>query len=88
MQRMEGNIASTLRERIDRIGHIQVADSPGRNQPGTGELNFPYLLATIDELGYDGYIGLEYTPKGRSEESFAWLPAGRRGPLPVEALRL
>jgi hydroxypyruvate isomerase len=88
MQRMEGNIASTLRERIDRIGHIQVADSPGRNQPGTGELNFRYLLATIDELGYDGYVGLEYTPMGRSEESLAWLPADRTGPLRVEALRL
>jgi len=88
MQRMEGNVVATLRERIDRIGHIQVADSPDRHEPGTGELNYRYIFAEIERSGYDGYIGLEYAPKRTSEESFDWLPADRRGPVSVESLRL
>ncbi len=73
MQRMEGNIVATLRAHIDRIAHIQIADSPGRNEPGTGELRFPYILQTIDELGYTGYVGLEYNPLTSSEASFGWM---------------
>lgn len=88
MQRMEGNIVATLREQIDYIGHIQVADSPNRNQPGTGELNYRFIFAAIDESGYTDPIGLEYNPRGSSEESFAWLPSDRRGAIPVDALRL
>jgi hydroxypyruvate isomerase len=85
---MEGNIVATLREHIGSIGHIQVADAPHRNQPGTGELNYRYIFAAIDELGYQGWIGLEYNPLGPSEDSFAWLPADRRGPIAVGALQL
>jgi hydroxypyruvate isomerase len=79
MQRMEGNLAATLRARIGEIGHIQIADSPDRHEPGTGELNYGYLLTLIDELGYDGWVGLEYRPStGSSEESLAWLPREAR----------
>jgi hydroxypyruvate isomerase len=88
MQRMEGNVVATLREHIARIGHIQVADSPDRHEPGTGELNYAYILAAIDAAGYDGFVGLEYLPKGRSEESFGWLPPDRRNRVAVGSLRL
>jgi hydroxypyruvate isomerase len=88
MQRMEGNIVATLREQIAQIGHIQVADVPHRHQPGTGELNYRYIFAALDELAYSGSIGLEYVPWGTSEGSFAWLPPDRRGAIAVDTLRL
>jgi len=78
MQRMEGNITATLRDCIERVGHIQVADSPDRHEPGTGEIDYRYVLAEIERLGYKGYIGLEYNPSGVSEDSFAWLPPDKR----------
>jgi hydroxypyruvate isomerase len=73
MQRMEGNICANLKEFGASFGHIQIADSPGRNQPGTGELNFPYIFEALRLCGYSGYIGLEYIPKGSLEESLDWL---------------
>ncbi|MDQ4106973.1 MAG: TIM barrel protein [Actinomycetota bacterium] len=75
MQRMEGNLVANLREHIDKIGHVQIADSPGRGEPGTGEIHYPYVLGVLEELGYDGYVGLEYNPTtATTEESLAWLP--------------
>jgi hydroxypyruvate isomerase len=88
MQRMEGNIVATLREHIAQIGHIQVADVPHRHQPGTGEVNYRYIFAALDDLEYSGSIGLEYVPLGTSEDSFAWLPPDRRGAVVPTALRL
>lgn len=80
MQRMEGNLVANLREHIGSIGHVQVADSPGRGEPGTGEIHHPYLLAALEDLGYDGYVGLEYNPTTeKTEESLAWLPKELRG---------
>jgi hydroxypyruvate isomerase len=80
MQRMEGNLSVTLRRHIGGIGHVQVADSPGRGEPGTGEIHYPYLFGVLEELGYEGYVGLEYNPTTeRTEESFAWIPEGLRG---------
>ena len=80
MQRMEGNLTANLRSHIADIGHIQIADSPGRGEPGTGEINYDFLFRTIDELGYEGWVGLEYRPSsGSTEESFAWLPLEARG---------
>ena len=80
MQRMEGNLVATLREHIEHIGHVQIADSPGRGQPGTGEIHYPYVLAELENLGYGGYVGLEYNPAGgTTEESFGWLPEQLRG---------
>ncbi len=88
MQRMEGNIIATLQEHITRIGHIQVADSPGRHEPGTGELHYPHVLAALDTLDYQGYIGLEYNPSTSSEASFAWLPQNKRNALAISDLHL
>ena len=73
MQIMEGNLTETIRTNISRIRHIQLADNPGRNEPGTGEINFKNLLRFIDEANYDGWIGCEYTPRGRTEDSLGWL---------------
>ena len=75
MQRMEGNLVATLRKHVGMIGHVQVADSPGRGEPGTGEIRYPYVLGVLEKLGYDGYVGLEYNPTTETtEESFDWLP--------------
>ena len=80
MQRMEGNLVANLRDHVGEIGHVQVADSPGRGEPGTGEIHYPFVLAELEKLGYDGYIGLEYNPSaGSTEESLSWLPEGLRG---------
>jgi hydroxypyruvate isomerase len=90
MQRMEGNLVANLREHISVIGHVQIADSPGRGEPGSGEIHYPYVLAALDDLGYDGYVGLEYNPTTQTtEESLAWLPQGLRGGnVSVEDLKL
>ena len=75
MQRMEGNLVATVTEFLPRIAHIQIADSPGRGEPGTGEINYPFVLDAIDGLGYDGWIGLEYNPTtATTEESLGWMP--------------
>jgi len=76
-QVMEGDLARSLREKLPRIGHVQLADNPGRNEPGTGEINFPFLLDDIDRIGYAGWVGCEYKPSGRSEDSFAWMARWR-----------
>lgn len=76
-QRAEGNITQTYQKLADRIGHIQVADSPARHQPGTGEINYEYVYKVIDESGYDGWVGLEYNPSGRTEDSFGPLSGGK-----------
>jgi hydroxypyruvate isomerase len=76
MQRMEGNLVATLTAFADRIAHIQIADSPGRGEPGTGEINYPFVLDAIEALGYDGWIGLEYNPTTpTTEDSLRWLPS-------------
>ncbi len=74
-QRMEGNLAATIADRIGLIGHIQIADSPARNQPGTGEINWPFVFAAIDAAGYDGWVSAEYKPLGRTEDTLAWMSA-------------
>ncbi len=90
MQRMEGNVVATLRERIGSIGHVQVADSPDRGQPGTGELSYRYVFAALEELSYEGWVGLEYGPTTETtEESLDWLPQEKRGgDVRVEDLKL
>ena len=72
MQIVEGDLAKTIERLLARIGHIQIADVPDRHEPGTGEINFPWLLAEIDRLGYKGWIGAEYIPKGDTVEGLKW----------------
>jgi hydroxypyruvate isomerase len=72
-QVMAGDLARSLQEHLPRIGHIQLADNPGRHEPGTGEINFPFLLRHLDRIGYTGWVGCEYQPTGRSEDSFGWM---------------
>jgi len=72
-QREEGELTVNLRKNIDKIGHIQVADNPGRHQPGTGEINYPFIFKEIDASGYRGHVGLEYVPVPDSKSSFAWI---------------
>lgn len=88
MQRMEGDIIATIHAHAGRFGHIQFADSPGRNQPGTGELNFRAIFAAIAASSYRGMVGLEYNPLGTSEQSLAWLPGPRSGAVDLGALAL
>ena len=72
-QRMEGNICGTLEYALPSIGHIQIADSPARNEPGTGELNYPFIFNHLDRMGYDGWVSLEYKPSRDTESSLGWL---------------
>ena len=74
-QRMEGELGNTLTKNITRIGHIQLADNPGRGEPGTGEINYPWLFNHIDSLGYSGWIGCEYKPRGTTVEGLGWRSA-------------
>jgi hydroxypyruvate isomerase len=71
-QRMEGEIGNTIAKHLARIAHIQLADNPGRNEPGTGEINYAWLLRHIDRLGYDGWIGCEYKPAGDTAAGLEW----------------
>lgn len=75
MQRMEGELSATLRANLARIGHIQLADNPGRGEPGTGEINYSHLFKLLDEIGYAGWIGCEYKPKSDTLEGLAWRAA-------------
>jgi hydroxypyruvate isomerase len=72
-QRVEGNLVETFRLHQARIAHVQIADSPARHQPGTGEINYPFVFRALDEAGYDGWVSLEYRPLGSTEESLRWL---------------
>ncbi|SRR5712691_1075427 len=75
LQRTSGDLTATIHEVGDRIGHVQIADAPDRHEPGTGEIDFPFVLRAIDAAGYDGFVGLEYRPSGRTEDSFGWIEA-------------
>lgn len=72
MQMMEGNLARTIERLLPKIGHLQVADAPARHEPGTGEINFDFLLRHVERLGYSGWIGCEYNPAGDTLEGLKW----------------
>jgi hydroxypyruvate isomerase len=74
-QIVEGDIAMTLRKHFDGVGHIQIAGVPSRNEPDDGEVNYRYLFRLLDELGYDGWVGCEYRPRGRTEDGLGWMKA-------------
>lgn len=73
LQITEGNLTRNFRENLEHIGHIQIADVPGRHQPGTGEINYTHILNTIKRSDYSGFVGLEYAPLGAIEEALAWM---------------
>jgi hydroxypyruvate isomerase len=73
MQIMEGDLTPTIDRLIERIAHFQVADNPGRHEPGTGEINYPFVFDFIDKLGYNGWIGCEYRPATTTLEGLGWL---------------
>jgi hydroxypyruvate isomerase len=73
MQRMEGELAATIKKNLPQIAHIQLADNPGRNEPGTGEINYPFLFSLLDSIGYQGWIGCEYKPLNGTDAGLGWL---------------
>jgi hydroxypyruvate isomerase len=72
MQIMEGDLAPTISKYLDKIAHVQIADTPGRHEPGTGEINYPFIFEHLDRAGYKGWIGCEYKPKTTTYESLSW----------------
>jgi hydroxypyruvate isomerase len=72
MQIMEGDLARTIEAHLPRIAHIQLADNPGRHEPGTGEINYPFLFGFLDKIGYSGWIGCEYKPLTETAAGLGW----------------
>jgi hydroxypyruvate isomerase len=72
MQVMEGDVARTLQRHLPRIAHVQLADNPGRNEPGTGEINYPFLFRHLDAIGYRGWVGCEYKPRTTTVDGLGW----------------
>jgi hydroxypyruvate isomerase len=77
-QIVEGDLTQTFKKHLDGIGHVQIASVPARNEPDDGEINYPFLFRQLDELGYEGWIGCEYRPRGVTEEGLGWLAAATK----------
>jgi hydroxypyruvate isomerase len=73
MQVAEGDIATKLRRYAALCGHVQIAGVPERHEPNTGEIHYPYLFQLLDDLGYEGWIGCEYRPAGKTLDGLGWL---------------
>ncbi|MCQ9376631.1 hydroxypyruvate isomerase [Methyloversatilis sp. XJ19-49] len=73
MQIMEGDLARTLQRELARIGHVQIADNPGRHEPGSGEINYPFLFDWLDRIGYTGWVSAEYLPAGNTTAGLGWM---------------
>jgi hydroxypyruvate isomerase len=73
MQRMQGELTATVREHLKRIGHVQIADNPGRHEPGTGEINYAWWLRELDAMGYRGWVGCEYVPLSTTVAGLGWM---------------
>jgi hydroxypyruvate isomerase len=71
-QIMEGDLSMTLKNNFEGVGHIQIASVPARHEPDEGEVNYPHLYQLLDELGYEGWIGCEYRPRGKTEDGLGW----------------
>ncbi|NPU12653.1 hydroxypyruvate isomerase [Bradyrhizobium sp. 83002] len=80
MQIMEGDLARTMQKHLARIAHIQLADNPGRHEPGTGEINYPFLFRHLDAIGYAGWVGCEYKPRAATTDGLGWLMDGTLTP--------
>ena len=79
MQIMEGDLVPTIQRLLPKIAHVQIADNPGRNEPGTGEINYPFVFAALDRLGYGGWVGCEYKPAKGTSEGLGWMRAATPG---------
>jgi len=77
MQIMEGDLARTIEANLDLIRHVQLADNPGRNEPGTGEINYDFLFRHLDAIGYAGWVGCEYKPRAATTDGLIWLPVSQ-----------
>jgi hydroxypyruvate isomerase len=75
MQIMEGDLLPTIQRLLPKISHIQIADTPGRHEPGTGEINYAFVLTELDRLGYSGWVGCEYKPSTTTSASLGWMHA-------------
>jgi hydroxypyruvate isomerase len=75
MQIMEGDLGRTISANLPRIAHVQIADNPGRNEPGSGEINHDFLFGLLDAQAYVGYVGAEYKPKGKTDDGLGWARA-------------
>lgn len=87
-QRTQGELAATLAQHLAQIGHIQIADNPGRHEPGSGEINYAYLFQHLDRLGYSGWVGCEYRPASTTQAGLGWLHALTDGDARVTLLGL
>ncbi len=76
-QIVEGDLTMTFKNNFVGIGHVQIASVPTRNEPDQGELNYRHIFKLLDEMGYDGWVGCEYRPRGRTEDGLGWLEALR-----------
>jgi hydroxypyruvate isomerase len=74
-QIVEGDLAMGLRKHFAGVGHVQIASGPDRHEPDEGEVNYAYLFRLLDEMGYDGWVGCEYRPRGRTEDGLGWMAA-------------
>jgi hydroxypyruvate isomerase len=79
MQVMQGDLARDIERCLPRVAHVQIADNPGRHEPGTGEIHYPFVLGCLERLGYTGWVGCEYHPLTTTEAGLGWLAAHRRG---------
>jgi hydroxypyruvate isomerase len=77
-QRFEGELAATMSKYIGHIAHVQVADNPGRNEPGSGEINYDFIFRHLDRIGYTGFVGCEYKPTTSTNAGLGWLEQARR----------
>jgi hydroxypyruvate isomerase len=77
MQIMEGDLARTIETNLSRIAHVQLADNPGRHEPGTGEIAYPFLFGHLDRIGYSGWVGCEYKPLTKTLAGLGWFEAYR-----------
>jgi hydroxypyruvate isomerase len=78
VQRGEGNLTERMRQSLPYAGHVQIADVPGRHEPGTGEINYPFMFAELERLGYEGWIGCEYFPRASTVEGLGWMARATR----------
>ncbi|RYG56267.1 MAG: hydroxypyruvate isomerase family protein, partial [Alphaproteobacteria bacterium] len=75
MQVVQGDLINTFRRLQSRIAHVQIADLPGRHEPGTGEINYPNIFRMLDEVGYAGWVGAEYRPEASTSAGLSWYQA-------------